>query len=65
MAIVLGNVEDEQNFSTLSFTKNKLRNRLITHLDLVVCMCVQFFYSLENFPFVAVIKTWNQKKIEG
>jgi hypothetical protein len=56
MAMVLGSVEDEQCFSTLSFTKNKLNNQLTTHLDLVMCMYTQKFCSLENFPFVVAIK---------
>ncbi len=38
MAMVLGSVEDERCFSTLSFTKSKLRNRLTTHLDSVLHM---------------------------
>jgi hypothetical protein len=46
MAMVLGSVEDEQCFSTLSFTKNKLNNQLTTHLDLIVCMYAQFFCTL-------------------
>jgi hypothetical protein len=44
MAMVLGSVEDEWCFYTLSFTKNKLRN-WFTHLDLVVHMYAQKFYS--------------------
>jgi hypothetical protein len=32
---VLGSVEDERTFSTLSFIKNRLRNRLIVNLELV------------------------------
>jgi hypothetical protein len=63
MAMVLGSVEDEQCFSTLCFPKNKLNNKLTTHLDLVVHMYTQKLYSLENFPFVVTIKAWNQKKI--
>ncbi len=64
MAMVLGSVEDEWCFFTLSFIKNKLRNWLITHLDLIVHMYAQIFYSLKNFPFVIVIITWNQKKVQ-
>jgi hypothetical protein len=32
---VVGSVEDKRCFSTLSFMKSKLQNRLITHLPLV------------------------------
>ena len=35
---VLGSVEDERTFSTLNFMKNKLKNRLSTHLPVVVGM---------------------------
>jgi hypothetical protein len=38
MAMVLGNVKDERCFSNLGFMKNKLKNILTTHLDLVVKM---------------------------
>jgi hypothetical protein len=31
---VLGSMKDEQCFSTMAFRKNKLKNHLITHLDL-------------------------------
>jgi hypothetical protein len=48
---VLGSVEDERIFSTLSFMKNKLRNRLTTHLPLVVSMHAHQFYDLDDFPY--------------
>jgi hypothetical protein len=35
---VLGSVQDERCFSSLSFLKNKLRNALDEHLELVVGM---------------------------
>ncbi len=38
MVQVLGLVEDECTFSTLSFTKNKLRNQLVEHLPTIVGM---------------------------
>jgi hypothetical protein len=38
MAMVLGSVKDERCFSNLRFMKSKLKNRLTTHLDLVVKM---------------------------
>ena len=55
---VLGSVEDEQTFSTLSFMKNKLRNRLSMHLPLVVGMHVQEFYGLSDFPYDAAYDEW-------
>jgi hypothetical protein len=38
---IVGSVEDECCFSTLAFIKLKLRNRLTTHLPLVVRMFAQ------------------------
>jgi hypothetical protein len=63
MAMVLGNVEHEKYLFMLSFTKNKLKNRHKTHLDLVVCMYTQKNYTLENFPFPTMIKSWTTKKV--
>jgi hypothetical protein len=53
--MVLGNVEDECTFSNLVFMKLKLRNQLTTHLDLVVKMYGQTFYTLDTFPFYPTI----------
>jgi hypothetical protein len=46
IVMVLGSVEDERTFSTLTFMKSKLRNRPTTHLDLVVRMYAQDFFTL-------------------
>lgn len=51
VVMVLGSVEDERTFSTLSFMKNKLQNRLSTHLPTVVAMHVQPFYTINNFAY--------------
>jgi hypothetical protein len=45
---IIGLVEDECIFNTLSFMKSKLKNRLIGHLDLVIHMFSQHFYTLEK-----------------
>ncbi len=45
IVMVLGSVEDERTFSILTFMKSKLRNRLTTHLDLVVKMYAQDFFT--------------------
>ena len=58
---VLGSVEDERTFSTLSFMKNKLRNRLSTHLPLVVGMHAQDFFGLSDFPYDAAYEEWRSK----
>jgi len=57
--MVLGNVEDECTFSSLVFMKLKLRNQLMTHLDLVVQMYGQTFYTLDTFPFYTTIYNSN------
>ena len=55
---VLGSVEDERTFSTLSFIKNRLRNRLTTHLELAVAMHAQKFYTINNFPYSVCFTAW-------
>jgi len=57
----LGSVEDERTFSTFIFMKSKLRNQLTTHLDLVVKMYAQDFFTLQSFPFYIAITEWNEK----
>ncbi len=44
-------MEDEQHFNTFNFMKTKLRNRLMTHMDLVIHMFAQKFDILEYFPY--------------
>ncbi len=58
MVQIVDSVEDERCFFTLAFMKSKLRNRLITHLPLVVCMFAQQFYTLQNFPYADYIEEW-------
>jgi len=64
MVMVLGSVEDERCFSTLSFTKNKLRNWFVKHLDSILHMYAQIFYFLEIFPFFTKMKSWTQNKVQ-
>jgi hypothetical protein len=61
MAIVLiiNNIEDERTFSTLIFMKFKVRNWLVEHLDITVCMFVQDFCTKNTFLFQATIVDWN------
>jgi len=52
MAMVLGSVEDERCFSTLSFTKSKLRNRFAKHLDSILHMYAPkkiIFWKISHF----------------
>ena len=46
---VLSSVENERTFNSLSFLKSRLRNRLTTHLHLVVCM-FPWFLHLKYIP---------------
>jgi len=56
---VLGSVEDERTFSTVAFSKSKLRNRLSEHLPACVGVYSQNFYQLEDFPFDKVYDEWH------
>ncbi len=62
MAIIMGSVEDERCFSNQGFMKSKLRNRLTTHLDLVVKMFVQKSFTSNTFPFVVAMSSWTIAK---
>ncbi len=62
MTMVMGNVEDEICFSNMGFMKSKLRNRLTTHLSLVVRMFAQKFFTFNNFPFAIAMNAWNATK---
>jgi hypothetical protein len=53
---IIGLVEDECTLNTLSFMKPKFKNRLTNHLDLVIHMLSQHFYTLENFPYDVAIQ---------
>jgi hypothetical protein len=52
---MLGFVEDEQTFSTLTFTKDKSCNKLGLHLDTIIRMFAQKFYT---HPYHEAITTW-------
>jgi hypothetical protein len=47
---IMGFVEDEKTFSTLTFMKTRLWNRLCEYLDLVVRMIAKPFYIVDIFP---------------
>jgi hypothetical protein len=59
---VLGFVEDEQIFSTLSFMNSKLRNSLNEHLHIIVGMYSQSFYILNTFPYDKCFDHWKEQK---
>jgi hypothetical protein len=52
---VINSVEDERTFSKLTFMKSKLWNWLIGHLDIVICMFIQDFFTKDTFSFQDVI----------
>jgi hypothetical protein len=52
---MIGSIEDEQCFFTLTFMKTKLKNLLMKHLELIIVMFNQRFFTMQNFPFGAVI----------
>jgi hypothetical protein len=61
MAIVMGNVKDERCFSNMGFMKSKLKNKLTTHLDLVVRLFAHKFFTFDTFPFTTM-NAWNATK---
>jgi hypothetical protein len=61
MVYVLGSVEDERVFSSLTFLKDKLHNRLSAdHLGIVIGMHAQNEFTLENFPYNTCFQSWVQ-----
>jgi hypothetical protein len=46
---IMGFVEDEKTFSTLTFMKTRLWNHLCEYLDLVVRMIAKSFYIVDIF----------------
>jgi hypothetical protein len=51
----MNNREVKRCFLNIDFIKSNLRNKLITHLDLVVKMFVFFLFTLNTLLFVATI----------
>jgi hypothetical protein len=62
LTLVLGSVEDERAFSTVSFVKGKLRNKLVEHLPLCIKMFTQKFYTLRSFPYQEAADIWKVQK---
>ncbi len=50
---VISLVEDEQCFFTLIFMKIKLKNRLTKHLELVIWMLNQKFFTIQKLSFLS------------
>lgn len=60
--MVMGSGEDERCFSNMGFVKSKFRNRLTTHLDLIVRIFTKKFFTFDTFPFAATMNVWNVVK---
>jgi hypothetical protein len=58
---VIGSVEDERTFSTLTWMKSKVRNRLNNNLDCTLRLHNQPFYTWANFPFSEAISHWESE----
>jgi hypothetical protein len=61
---VIGSMEDERCFSTLTFMKAKLQNRVTTHLELIIWIFSQKFFTLQNFPFGEAIQNWKNNRTQ-
>lgn len=57
-------VNDEHNFFIIAFMKIKLCNELKQHLDTIICMFVQEFFTHENFPNHMAIISWRDQKMQ-
>lgn len=57
---VISNIEDERTFSTLSLIKSKFQNWPLEHLNTIIHMYAQQFYSLETFSFHDAIIDWRE-----
>jgi hypothetical protein len=55
---VVTSVEDERTFSTLSWMKSKVRNRLNVHLDCTLRLFSQPWYSVSTFPYMDAVDHW-------
>ncbi len=65
MAITFsGIIKNERCFFTLFITKNKWRNKIKTHLYLVVHTHAQNIYTMEGFPFSITIKVRMPKNVQ-
>jgi hypothetical protein len=69
MSIVLAptSVEDERTFSGLNYIKNDQRSRLGSgnshdHLVWAMRMLISRLFTLDTFPYAAVIKEWREKR---
>jgi hypothetical protein len=58
ICMVLGSVQDERTFSTITFLKTRVRNKLTTHLSLIMGMKTRPFFSIDSFPYDVAYNSW-------
>ncbi|KAG2445298.1 hypothetical protein HYH02_008765 [Chlamydomonas schloesseri] len=59
--MVGGSVEDERKFSTMTFIKNRDRNRLqAKHLSMCVRMFADEQYTVKSFPYERAVKAYDE-----
>jgi hypothetical protein len=54
----IGSIDNERAFSTMSYIKNSVGNRLSTHLNGAMMVFLQEFYTLETFPYSEAYDFW-------
>jgi hypothetical protein len=60
---VIGSVEDERTFSTLSWMKSRVRNRLNLHLDCTLRLYSQpWWRSVSSFPYQIAMDHWERMR---
>lgn len=59
---VLGFVEDEGTFSTVTFSKEKLRNCLSDYLEAAVADYSQTWFTSKTLPFYSPYHAWKSDK---
>jgi hypothetical protein len=65
LVMVPGSVEEERTFSTMSFIKSKLRNRLDEHLRPAVQLFSQRMFDLDSFPYDEALNIWRDAAPRG
>jgi hypothetical protein len=59
---VIGLLKNECCLFRFTFKKIKLRNKLTTHLELIIHMFNHKFFTLQDFPFGTTIPNWKHNK---
>jgi hypothetical protein len=48
----------------VDFDEKNLQNQLVMHLKLVIHIFRQKFFTLQNFPFGAIVQNWKDNRIQ-